>query len=231
MEPSLRKQFSHCGHDVVLLKFVKALKKAGNNIKESCDEVQEKLSQLQDEQRTLQMEESKVKSDLGQNKEGEVSAPREPKRLMTSKSFGGLGKVFIAEVADREGWRETFDRVDKDKDGFVTVLELRDFLQAEVGAGEKVQEEEFTQIMKDFDGDRDGKLNFEEFLVYRAYTEEQQREHFQHRMKRAINMKTHGGDKELQQRIWINGVPMKNVTAYLRKEIEETKSCLTLPAS
>ncbi|XP_062134111.1 neo-calmodulin-like [Drosophila sulfurigaster albostrigata] len=54
-----------------------------------------------------------------------------------------------------------FKLFDRDDDGFISPLELRNVMY---NLGERCTEEEFNDMMKEIDFDNDGKLSFQEFV-------------------------------------------------------------------
>lgn len=58
-----------------------------------------------------------------------------------------------------------FELVDKDKDGFLSPIEIRRMLK---DLGEDVTDAELAEIMRDNDKDKDGKLSFDEFKAMMA---------------------------------------------------------------
>ncbi|CAF1070377.1 unnamed protein product [Brachionus calyciflorus] len=60
-----------------------------------------------------------------------------------------------------ESIRASFEFFDKDKNGFITTSELRDVIKK---CGSKLKEKDVKEMVKQFDVDKDGKINFEEFI-------------------------------------------------------------------
>lgn len=58
--------------------------------------------------------------------------------------------------------KNVFQRYDKDKSGFVTVNEAHDVLKSELG----YTESEARMLMKTYDRNGDGHLNYEEFVAF-----------------------------------------------------------------
>mmetsp|Transcript_45779 Transcript_45779/g.88046 ORF Transcript_45779/g.88046 Transcript_45779/m.88046 type:complete len:868 (-) Transcript_45779:31-2634(-) len=131
-------------------------------------------------------------------------------------------------LEERERCREIFDRYDVNCNGWVDTLELRNLLE-EVH-GHAVPDEEFTRMMWDYDANRDGKLQFEEFLVCFAFTESQKKAFFEERMRAELQEEEGMAImEEREQRVRIDGVPIDIVTRYLQKELDEAAACWQLP--
>jgi hypothetical protein len=113
----------------------------------------------------------------------------------------------------------------------VNIAELRTLLEETHGT--TLNEDEFEQLkdqMKAFDFSQDGELQYEEFLVLYAYSDAQKKKAFQVQARKALSADTEDDDdKNLDQRIHIDGVPMFAVQRYLRKELDETAACIQLP--
>jgi len=62
---------------------------------------------------------------------------------------------------DEDDVQQAFRLFDQDKDGFISPAELRAVLAS---LGEKVSDSELADIIRDADKDKDGKLNFQEFV-------------------------------------------------------------------
>ncbi|CAF0795861.1 unnamed protein product [Brachionus calyciflorus] len=60
-----------------------------------------------------------------------------------------------------ESIRASFEFFDKDKNGFITTSELRDVIKK---CGSKLKEKDVKEMVKQFDVDKDGKINFDEFI-------------------------------------------------------------------
>ena len=65
-------------------------------------------------------------------------------------------KIFMKE----ENLRHAFSYFDKDKDGLITVKELRNILQDT----EAISDQELEEIIQEADSNSDGTVDFEEFL-------------------------------------------------------------------
>ncbi|XP_070538762.1 calmodulin-like [Ptychodera flava] len=57
--------------------------------------------------------------------------------------------------------KEAFGMFDKDGDGFLTIVDLREAIR---NLGENLTDEEIYEIIYESDADGDGKLNYEEFV-------------------------------------------------------------------
>ncbi|CAH8655434.1 unnamed protein product [Heterobilharzia americana] len=62
-------------------------------------------------------------------------------------------------------WHHILQKVDKDKDGYITMDEIYDML-AESGNAEKFSSKTLQAFIREYDQDGDGKLNYHEFLDY-----------------------------------------------------------------
>mmetsp|Transcript_25161 Transcript_25161/g.49281 ORF Transcript_25161/g.49281 Transcript_25161/m.49281 type:complete len:878 (+) Transcript_25161:95-2728(+) len=122
----------------------------------------------------------------------------------------------------RQKCSEAFKKYDTNDSGYITVMELRKVL--EEMHDRPVEEEEFTQVMKDFDTNRDGRMDFEEFMVCFAYTDQQRDQYFEAQMGKALNSEYKVGDSRMTSRV--EGVTLKSLKRYLQKEIDETSSCM-----
>uniref|UniRef100_A0A8D0G6Z3 Calglandulin n=1 Tax=Sphenodon punctatus TaxID=8508 RepID=A0A8D0G6Z3_SPHPU len=72
--------------------------------------------------------------------------------------------MMARRVRDSDGEeeiREAFRVFDKDGNGYVSVAELRHVI---TNLGEKLSDEEVDEMIKEADGDRDGQVNYEEFV-------------------------------------------------------------------
>lgn len=58
--------------------------------------------------------------------------------------------------------REAFKVFDKDGKGFITAVDLRHVM---TNLGEKMTDEEVNEMIREVDVDRDGQINYEEFVV------------------------------------------------------------------
>jgi len=129
---------------------------------------------------------------------------------------------------DKARCKEVFDGADKDRSGKVSVLELKALL--EDVHGRQLPESEFQQMMKDHDANRDGFMDFNEFMVCFAYTDEQKKEYWDQQMYKELHADTwNAAAREREQTVRIEGVPMADVTRFIRKELDETAACLQLP--
>ncbi|KAE8726581.1 Calcium-binding allergen Ole e 8 [Hibiscus syriacus] len=59
--------------------------------------------------------------------------------------------------------KRVFDQFDANKDGHISIAELRDVLKA---MGSNYSEDELKRVMEDVDSDKDGHINFEEFASF-----------------------------------------------------------------
>ncbi|TYG91951.1 hypothetical protein ES288_A12G304300v1 [Gossypium darwinii] len=59
--------------------------------------------------------------------------------------------------------KRVFNQFDANKDGQISITELRDVLKA---MGSNYSEEEFKRVMEDIDSDLDGYINFSEFSTF-----------------------------------------------------------------
>ena len=68
---------------------------------------------------------------------------------------------YISEEQRKE-LQDVFDQFDKDKDGKISGLELRN---AMVSMGQSPTEEEINEMMREVDLNQDGKIDFDEFMI------------------------------------------------------------------
>lgn len=66
-------------------------------------------------------------------------------------------------MANPDELKRVFDQFDANKDGQISVTELRDVLKA---MGSDYSEEELKRVMEDIDSDQDGYINFSEFSTF-----------------------------------------------------------------
>lgn len=62
-----------------------------------------------------------------------------------------------------EGLKEAFKLFDKDQDGFISCSELRQIM-IDFGIGEDITDEECYEIIKEANGNGDGKINYNDFV-------------------------------------------------------------------
>ncbi|KAE8662266.1 putative calcium-binding protein CML26 [Hibiscus syriacus] len=62
-----------------------------------------------------------------------------------------------------EELKRVFDQFDANKDGYISVTELRDVL---IAMGSNYSEDELRRVMDDIDNDKDGYINFSEFSTF-----------------------------------------------------------------
>lgn len=68
-------------------------------------------------------------------------------------------------MADTSDYRATFDLVDTDGDGFISVEELKRLMRA---LGQEISETRAVEVVVAADRTRDGKLSLEEFAEFMA---------------------------------------------------------------
>ena len=99
----------------------------------------------------------KIKSDpLGLNQIKRL------KHFQKAKNFKKAVLTFIASrVADSDIQKEmeSFKKMDKNKDGYITLLELKEAMQ------KHHSEDEIEEILKSCDTDKNGKINYTEFIA------------------------------------------------------------------
>jgi len=67
----------------------------------------------------------------------------------------------MKEEDSEEDIKVAFEVFDSNKDGFISASELRDVM---LSLGEKLTDREVTQMIHDADSDKDGKINYKDFL-------------------------------------------------------------------
>ncbi|EDW01205.1 GH21304 [Drosophila grimshawi] len=72
---------------------------------------------------------------------------------MIAKRMEGLGKD--------ENLMAIFKLFDRDEDGFITPVEMRNVMY---NLGERCSDEEFNEMMKEIDADNDGKISYQDFV-------------------------------------------------------------------
>ncbi|XP_074358709.1 calmodulin-like protein 3 [Apium graveolens] len=78
------------------------------------------------------------------------------------EEFGALYQTIMDEKDEEEDMREAFNVFDQNRDGYITVDELRSVL-ASLGLKQGRTEEDCKAMIKKVDVDGDGKVNFLEF--------------------------------------------------------------------
>ena len=102
-------------------------------------------------------------------KEQENLSTEDMENIFDSLDFDRTGKIhygeFLAAAADTSGFLEknslrvAFDRLDKDKSGFISVENLKKI------AGKVYSEEAITEFLKSADLKNNGVIDFDEFLI------------------------------------------------------------------
>jgi len=167
--------------------------------------------------------------DFGEEEEAVVQDKKS--KVFRQISHGRLKEIAHEGMSKSEdkNWREQFEELDKDGSGKVSIGELTILLEKK--RDKKIPEAEMVQIMKDFDLNADGQLDYDEFLVLVACTDEEKKERFQARAKYAIRSMTTSAlsKQERIQKVHLTGIPKSHITRYLRKELDESSACLQLP--
>lgn len=78
------------------------------------------------------------------------------------EEFGGLYQTIMDEKDEEEDIREAFNVFDQNRDGFITVDELRSVL-ASLGLKQGRTVEDCKLMIKKVDADGDGRVNYKEF--------------------------------------------------------------------
>lgn len=78
------------------------------------------------------------------------------------EEFGGLYKTIMDEKDEEEDIREAFNVFDQNRDGYITVDELRSVL-ASLGLKQGRTVEDCKMMIKKVDADGDGRVNYSEF--------------------------------------------------------------------
>lgn len=68
-------------------------------------------------------------------------------------------------MADPSEYRATFEMVDLNGDGFISLEELKNLMRA---LGQEITHARAVEVMVQADGSRDGKLSLEEFTEFMA---------------------------------------------------------------
>lgn len=155
----------------------------------------------------------------------------EDDQLVNTMSKGSFKEIAADGLssAEHSRWRERFDRLDTDNSGKVGFMELKELLEEE--RKKPISDAEMEQLMKDYDFNQDGRLDFDEFLVLRAFSAGQKLERFKARAHEIVKSSSLSEQnyKDRVQTVHIKGVPKVWVKRYLRKELDETSACLQLP--
>ncbi|XP_044390412.1 calmodulin-like protein 4 isoform X1 [Triticum aestivum] len=73
--------------------------------------------------------------------------------------------LIVRKMKDGDGdeeLKEAFEVLDKDRNGFISPVELRTVM---INLGEKMTDEEVEQMIKEADTDGDGQVNYDEFVL------------------------------------------------------------------
>jgi len=114
-----------------------------------------------------------------------------------------------------------FSTCDVDNSGKVSSSELPSLL--ETLTGEPLDKGEAHRILKKFDKDENGELDFEEFLYCYCYTPQKKKEH----LKAALCCADDKMDQRFRTRMV--GVSADDLQSYLAKELEEESAFLSIP--
>ena len=101
---------------------------------------------------------AKILSDFDKDDSGTIEVYEFLGAITSRKHRDTVLKAFT----NRSAIRKQFDKLDEDKDGEITRNEFKKCL--EKCSGRKVTEEQMDRIMKEYDPNGDGKLNFDEFI-------------------------------------------------------------------
>lgn len=125
------------------------------------------------------------------------------------------------EPADvMKAWK-AFSRIDVDGSGKVSTTELHKLLE-EV-TGQKLSDAAVEGVLRKFDKDADGELDFEEFLFCYSYTPAKRVSH----LRAALYTKSDALDERFRTRMV--GVAAKDLKKYLQKELDEEQAFLQIP--
>eukprot|EP00928_Gymnodinium_smaydae_P021197 TRINITY_DN18250_c0_g3_i1.p1 TRINITY_DN18250_c0_g3~~TRINITY_DN18250_c0_g3_i1.p1 ORF type:complete len:958 (-),score=117.64 TRINITY_DN18250_c0_g3_i1:466-3339(-) len=150
-------------------------------------------------------------------------------QLMTECVLEFSKRFQMEEIDVMRCWK-AFHEADQDQSNTINVSELRSILEAMQSS--TFSDREFNKIMKTFDKDGNGHLDFPEFLeaysntpLQRAWNLEQKIDELGRGTRADMEQKR----MTPEEKILNVGVPLSSVKRYLVKELEEGYACLSLP--
>ena len=85
------------------------------------------------------------------------------KEYLKSRKNKNTSDIVHRALVHRSKIRKEFERIDEDKSGYITKDELLQVIQATSAV--TVTSEQIDKTMEEFDDNKDGKINYEEFVL------------------------------------------------------------------
>lgn len=121
---------------------------------------------LMSEKIKLRMSAKEIKTllkDLDKDNDGTIDIDE----FLEKVGSGSKRDAIYKALARRSGIRKTFEKYDKDKNGYITSDEFRRVVEDKYCA--QLSTKEISKLMKETDKNKDGKIDYEEFLKAFAY--------------------------------------------------------------
>lgn len=126
--------------------------------------------------------------------------------------------------------RSIFVNGDADHSGLVNTLELRTML--EEATGTTLEEDDYTGIIRKFDANRDGTLNFIEFLRAYCFTPGKESKSLKSQIDHFNNQDARNEAERalsIEDRVKKFGTRVDVIVWYLRSELAENNACMQIP--
>lgn len=126
--------------------------------------------------------------------------------------------------------RSIFVNGDKDQSGFVNTVELRTLLDN--ATGEPMDDDDFKDIIRKFDANKDGTLNFDEFLHAYCFTPGKESASLKSQIDHLNNADVQTRDDRSlskEERVKKHGARVDTIVWYLKQELAENYACLQIP--